>query len=83
MRREDDFDNLPSFRAQQYTEEGDILRSHMSAAGIEWSMAIRTCSRSWVATTCAHVTLVAGFKKCCMASGRFDGSERGHYLRKR
>jgi hypothetical protein len=24
-----------------------------------------------------------GFKNCCMASGRFDGSERGYYLRKR
>jgi len=24
----------------------------------------------------------AGFKKCCMRSGRFDGSERNYYFRK-
>jgi len=31
--------------------------------------------------TFAHAAPVAGFKKCCLRSGQFDGSGRNHYFR--
>jgi hypothetical protein len=29
---------------------------------------------------CAHAAPDAGFKRCCLASGRYDGSLRNHFF---
>ena len=81
MRRHDDLDDLPCFRGQQQAEEGDIPRRHRSGAATAWSTAIKSWWRSWAGTTSVPVTPVGGFKNCCLRSGRFDGSERNHYVR--
>jgi hypothetical protein len=31
--------------------------------------------------TCAHAAPDEAFKKCCLRSGCFDGSERNYYIR--
>ena len=38
-------------------------------------------SRSSVVTTSVHADLGGAFKKCCLKSGRFDGSPRNYYRR--
>ena len=38
-------------------------------------------SRSWVVKTSALAAPDAGFKKCCLKSGRLDGSQRNYYRR--
>jgi len=36
--------------------------------------------RNWGATIYAHADPAAGFKNCCMSSGKFDGSRRQHFF---
>src|SRR6266481_6354612 len=43
-------------------------------------MAIRSFEKSWVVTIRAPAALDAAFKKCCMRSGRFDGSPRNYFF---
>lgn len=38
----------------------------------------RNFSKNWDATICVLAAPAAGFKKCCMASGLFDGSRRNY-----
>jgi len=45
--------------------------------------ATRNSLKNLGATTSVHVAPDDGFKRCCMTSGRYDGSERGYYLRTR
>ena len=37
--------------------------------------------REWVGTIHARAVQAAGFKNCCMKSGRYDGTLRNHYVR--
>ena len=37
-------------------------------------------TRSWGATTCVRAVPGSGFKRCCMSSGRYDGTLRNHYF---
>ncbi len=53
----------------------------MSNEAIELSMGMSNCSKSWVAMTPAYVVLDVDFKKCCMPTGRYDGSDRDYYTR--
>jgi hypothetical protein len=43
-------------------------------------MAMSNCTRSWGAMTCARAAPGAGFKRCCLAGGRYDGSPRNHFF---
>jgi hypothetical protein len=43
-------------------------------------MAMSNCRRSSAATISASAAPDAGFKKCCMPGGRFDGSDRDDYF---
>jgi len=43
-------------------------------------MVTNICTRSSDATTHARVDLGGDFKRCCMKSGRLDGSVRDHYF---
>jgi hypothetical protein len=43
-------------------------------------MGRRNLRKSWDATIRAHASRVAGFKRCCMLSGRYDGVERDHFF---
>jgi hypothetical protein len=43
-------------------------------------MATLSSSKSSVATTSARADQDAGFKRCCLQSGRYDGAERAHYF---
>jgi hypothetical protein len=54
----------------------------MYGAVTAWFMGTRNSSKSWAAMICVHAARVAGFKKCCLHSGTFDGSERSYYFRK-
>jgi hypothetical protein len=45
------------------------------------SMATRNWSSVLAATIRARADRAAGFKRCCMSTGRFDGSEREYYRR--
>jgi hypothetical protein len=42
--------------------------------------ATKSWSKSSVETILALAAPVAGFKKCCLRSGRFDGSQRDYYF---
>jgi hypothetical protein len=45
-------------------------------------MATKNCSRSSGATIRAHVTQGAAFKRCCLKSGRYDGSKRNYFFQR-
>jgi hypothetical protein len=40
----------------------------------------KNCAKNLDATICAHVDLEAAFKKCCLQSGKFDGSNRNYFF---
>ena len=44
-------------------------------------MGIRSCSKNSAAMTHVHAVQDAAFKKCCLRTGRYDGSQRKHYFR--
>src|SRR5439155_21527771 len=41
---------------------------------------IRNSAKSSVATTFARAAQDAGFKNCCLCSGRYDGSRKNHFF---
>jgi len=43
-------------------------------------MAMSNCSKNWDATTFAPADQDTGFKRCCLKSKRFDGSQRDDYF---
>jgi hypothetical protein len=43
-------------------------------------MAMSSLLRSSVATISVLAGQAADFKACCMKSGRYDGTNRGHYF---
>jgi hypothetical protein len=43
-------------------------------------MAINSFLRNWVETIYARAVQDAGFKNCCLESGRYDGSLRNHFF---
>src|SRR5262245_48538128 len=43
-------------------------------------MAMSSLSRSSGAGICAHAAPGAGFKRCCLRSGRYDGAQRTYYF---
>jgi len=45
------------------------------------STATKSLPRRWAATTYALAAHGAAFKRCCMPSGRYDGSNREHCSR--
>ena len=42
---------------------------------------IRNFSKSWAEMTYVLAVPACGFKKCCLKSGRFEGTKRNHYSR--
>jgi len=46
-----------------------------------FAVARRSSSRSSVATTSVPAAPAAGFKRCCMQTGEYDGAERDYYVR--
>jgi len=56
------------------------LRKPGSNAAGASSTATSSWSRSSAATIYARAAPDAGFKACCMKSGRYDGANRGHYF---
>ena len=56
-----------------------LQRPASSAAGAS-STATSSCPKSSAATTCARAARRAGFKACCMRSGRHDGANRDDYF---
>jgi hypothetical protein len=53
----------------------------MSSEARVLSTATRNSSKSSVALTHVPVAPAAGFKRCCLAGKRFDGSMRADYYR--
>ncbi len=43
-------------------------------------MATKSFMRSSGAMTCARAAPGGGFKRCCLATGSYDGSLRDHYF---
>jgi hypothetical protein len=58
----------------------DSHQKRTSRRDSEQFTAIRNWSRSWVGTICVPVALVAGFKKCCLKTGAYDGELRNHFF---
>jgi len=50
------------------------------SAGGASSTERRSCWRSWAETTSVLVAQAAAFKRCCLNSGRYDGSRRDDYF---
>jgi hypothetical protein len=48
----------------------------MSSAAIALWAVPKNCSRNSVVMISARADLVVDFKRCCMLSGEFDGSDR-------
>ena len=53
-----------------------------SSVGLGWFMATKSFSRSSVAMTHAHAAQGAGFKRCCMHSGQYDGVLRDYFFQR-
>jgi hypothetical protein len=51
----------------------------MSNAAIASWVVGRSCPRNWVGMIRVRADLAVDFKRCCMLSGEFDGSDR-HYF---
>jgi hypothetical protein len=51
-----------------------------SNADFAWCMPIKTYSKSWAATISARVAQDGAFKKCCLRSGEYDGSNRNYFF---
>ena len=60
---------------------GDSRRRLMSSAVIASWVVAKNSSRNSVAMIPAPCGLGADFKRCCMLSGEFDGSDRDYYFR--
>jgi hypothetical protein len=43
-------------------------------------LAMLNFTKSWGATTRVLAVQGSGFKRCCMKSGRYDGTRRNHYF---
>ena len=63
-----------SKRRRGFPSETKVKRGHRSFT------VIKNCSKSWDATICVLADLDAGFKKCCMPSGQFDGAGRNYFF---
>ena len=55
-------------------------RKPTSSAGGVSSMATSNCQKSSAATICAPAAPDAGFKACCLKSGKYDGLNRDDYF---
>jgi len=73
-------DDQVSFWADEQAPKGVPVARRASSAATARSAA-KNWSRSSGGTTCARAGPASAFKRCCMASGRFDGSPRGDYRR--
>jgi len=56
------------------------LPKRKSSAVIASFMATSNSSKSWAATIRARADQDAGFKRCCMDSGNYDGVLRDYYF---
>jgi hypothetical protein len=68
-------------RAKQQASQGVPVRELRQARLSALCMAKKNFLRSWGGMTLAPAALHAGFKKCCMRSGQYDGAPRNHYNR--
>jgi hypothetical protein len=66
----------------QVNVEEDIPQKPRSGWETASFTVIRNCLKNWDATICVLAVPDAGFKKCCMQSGLFDGSRRNHFFPK-
>jgi hypothetical protein len=77
-----DYDRLPLDDAVTLHLAFDVTRKRTAcAAAIMSSMATRSWLRRPGAMTFAPAAPEKAFKKCCLRSGHFDGSERKYYVR--
>jgi len=82
MARKKDLDSLHCFWAHVEAPPGvPWAKLAWSAATGRYAGARKSCSRSSGAMTFARAVPDAGFKKCCMRSGEYDGSDRHYYRR--
>ena len=44
-------------------------------------MEIKNSWKNWAGMTCAPAALRGGFKRCCMGTGLYDGSNRNYFFR--
>jgi len=76
------FEELDRFRGHEQAPEGVPLRDASEARVARGPRPQGAAStRSSVVRTRAHAAPGAGFKKCCMQSGHFDGVDRDHHER--
>jgi len=76
------FGDLPCFWGHQQAPEGLSFRNPREEGDTERPRRQGVAStRSSAVTTSARVGPGAGFKKCCMRSGNFDGVDRDYYAR--
>src|SRR5881396_2049040 len=71
---EDSNFEITSKRRKGFPSETQVKRGMRVVHGI------RSSAKSWAETTSAHAAQDAGFKNCCMYSGRYDGSLRNHFF---
>ena len=55
-------------------------RKQASSAETGSCTAMSSFTRNWGATICARAAQGFGFKRCCMGSGRYDGTLRNHFF---
>jgi len=76
-----DLDSLNSFWAHEQAPLGVPWAKPTWSAASEWFTVTRTSLRRSAGRIRARVAHAAGFKNCCMKSGRYDGTLRNHYVR--
>ena len=81
MRKHREFDDLHCF-SRSLVSGGEIASPRKPGSGADGvsSMATSSFSRSSAAMICARAVRDIGFKACCMAAGRYDGSNRDDYF---
>ena len=58
----------------------DSPQKHMSNVACDLCAATKTYARNSVATISVRADLAGAFKRCCIRSGRYDGSERKYFF---
>jgi len=76
-----DLESLNSFWADEQATPGVPWAKPTWSVASGWFTATRSFLRRWAGTIRARATRAAGFKNCCMKSGRYDGTLRSHYVR--
>ena len=68
------------FEPSSKRRRGFPLASLALSGAIASSASTPNSSRNSAGTTCARAARAAAFKRCCLQTGRFDGSPRGYFF---